>query len=226
VQRFSIGRAAFDEEEPVCADSAPLPEEALLGGATTMHELTSGEPEFAFLQMAGNISATNGQKFMLGRRAVHTSFDDGHHDEHPDNPVWTEQSGKLGPLSINKSCNQCHASNSRAVPPATGTALDKYVFKVGDQRGNPDPMWGGVLQPTGGEPSPSIASFAEERGLRQPVFAFNGGTPAHFSPRIAPQLVGMGLLEAIPETEILKLADPSDANQDGVSGTARRVKDD
>ena len=34
--------------------------------------------------------------------------------------------------------------------------------------------------------------------LRKP-FGFEGETPAHYSPRIAPQLVGMGLLEAIAE---------------------------
>jgi CxxC motif-containing protein (DUF1111 family) len=220
-----LGAPCQNQEEPVCADSAPLPEEALLGGATTIHELTSGEPELVFLQMAGNMSAINGQKFMLGRRAIHTSFDDGHHDEHAENPVWSEQSGKLGPLSINRSCNQCHASNSRALPPATGTTLDQYVFKIGDEQGKPDSMWGGVLQPMGGEPSPSIASWMEQGGLRTPVFVFDGGTPAQFSPRVAPQLVGMGLLEAIPETDILASADPTDTNQDGVSGTVRRVKD-
>jgi CxxC motif-containing protein (DUF1111 family) len=220
-----LGAECQNQDEEVCRDSEPIPEEALLGGYTAHHELTSGEPENVFMQMAGNINSINGQRFVLGRRAIHTSFDDGHHDESPENPYWTEQAGKLGPLSINKSCNQCHAQNSRAVPPATGTALNKYVVKVGDKDGNADPQWGGVLQPSGGEPSPSIASWETVDGLRKPVFAFNGGTPTNFSPRVSPQLVGMGLLEAIPETEILKLADPDDANQDGVSGRIRKVED-
>lgn len=43
------------------------------------------------------------------------------------------------------------------------------------------------------------------------------------SPRIAPQMIGMGLLEAIPEADIRALADPEDVNQDGISGRARRV---
>jgi CxxC motif-containing protein (DUF1111 family) len=210
-------------EEPACKDSEPIPEEALLGGYTTIHELSSGEPEHVFLQMAGNMNSFNGQKFMLGRRAIHTHFDDGHHDEHVENPAWTEQVGKLGPLFINKACNACHFENSRAVP--TTGALNKYVVKVGDEMGNPTAEWGGALQPGGGEPAPSIASWTEENGLRKPVFSFAGGTPTNFSPRVSPQLVGMGLLEAIPETEILKLADPDDANQDGVSGRVRKVKD-
>lgn len=62
------------------------------------------------------------------------------------------------------------------------------------------------LQPTGsaGEGSVSIASWTElGNGLRSPNYQFGGRTPATFSARIAPRLVGIGLLEAIPETAIL-----------------------
>jgi CxxC motif-containing protein (DUF1111 family) len=38
------------------------------------------------------------------------------------------------------------------------------------------------------------------------------------SPRVAPQMIGLGLLEAIPAADILALADPDDANGDGISG--------
>ncbi len=38
------------------------------------------------------------------------------------------------------------------------------------------------------------------------------------SPRLSPQVIGMGLLEAIPEADIRALADPQDANGDGISG--------
>jgi CxxC motif-containing protein (DUF1111 family) len=43
------------------------------------------------------------------------------------------------------------------------------------------------------------------------------------SPRIAPQMIGMGLLEAIPADVIIKGADPDDRNGDGVSGRVNRV---
>jgi CxxC motif-containing protein (DUF1111 family) len=222
------GAVCQNKDEVVCRDSEPIPEEAWLGGHTTMHEITSGEPENAFLQMAGNLAPVNGQAFVRGRRTIHTNFDDGHHDESPENPAWDEQKGKLGPLFINHSCNQCHMNNSRAVPPATGTALTKYVIKVGTEDGHADPMLGEVLQPADktGEPSVSISGWEEANGLRKPTFAFAGGTaPTHFSPRVSPQIVGMGLLEAIPELDILKLDDPDDANKDGISGRARLLKD-
>lgn len=38
------------------------------------------------------------------------------------------------------------------------------------------------------------------------------------SPRLTPQIIGMGLLEAIPESDIRTLADPDDKNGDGISG--------
>ena len=43
------------------------------------------------------------------------------------------------------------------------------------------------------------------------------------SPRVAPQMIGMGLIEAIPEADILALADPDDEDGDGISGRASRV---
>lgn len=43
------------------------------------------------------------------------------------------------------------------------------------------------------------------------------------SPRLSPQVIGMGLLEAIPESDILANADPDDKNGDGISGRASEV---
>jgi CxxC motif-containing protein (DUF1111 family) len=71
----------------------------------------------------------------------------------------------------------------------------------------------------------SISSWSEANGLRWPNFSFNGIAPVHFSARIAPQLVGMGLLEAISEADIEALADPADNNGDGISGRMRLVTD-
>jgi CxxC motif-containing protein (DUF1111 family) len=43
------------------------------------------------------------------------------------------------------------------------------------------------------------------------------------SPRVAPQMIGLGLLEAIPAADILAHADPEDADGDGISGRAQIV---
>ena len=65
--------------------------------------------------------------------------------------------------------------------------------------------------------------------LRKPTYsaANLGYGPLHpeatLSPRVAPQMIGLGLLEAIPAADILALADPDDADGDGVSGRANVV---
>ena len=46
-----------------------------------------------------------------------------------------------------------------------------------------------------------------------------------FSARLAPQVFGVGLLDAIPQENILKLVDENDKDNDGISGRASMVKD-
>ena len=209
--------------------SLPIDEEGWLGGLTTLPYQYSDEPRDHFMQMAGNLSGDNAQPFVLGRRLVHTDFEDGKHNEDPENPVFEEQAGKLGPHYINESCDSCHVQNTRSLPPEVGTPLTQYVIKIGDEEGNPDPLLGGVFQPgsyTGdSEGTVSIKSWTQEGGLRSPNYEFSDVTPAAFSARAAPQLVGMGLLEAIPEAAIEALADIGDADGDGISGRMRVVTD-
>lgn len=45
------------------------------------------------------------------------------------------------------------------------------------------------------------------------------------SPRIASSMIGLGLLENIPASDIRAQADPNDINNDGISGRANRVRD-
>lgn len=67
-------------------------------------------------------------------------------------------------------------------------------------------------------------SGGEIASLRQPAYtaADPGYGPLHpdamLSPRVAPQMIGLGLLEAIPAADILANADPDDADGDGISG--------
>lgn len=219
-------------------DSFPLAPNAWLGGKTTLPYQYSNEPEHRFKQLAGNISPASGQLFMLGRRLHHTDFGDGSHSE-AGNPIYSQQVGKLGPKFIARSCVECHINNGRALPAAVGTPLTKWVFKVGSAvSGTAHPTLGHVLQPqsTSGpnEGNVAIASYTTTSGqygdgtpysLQQPNYTFAGTTPAFFSARIAPQLVGMGLLEAVSESTIAALADPADANADGISGRMQTILD-
>jgi CxxC motif-containing protein (DUF1111 family) len=221
-------KGVFGDASTERENSHPLPEEAWLGGRTTIHQQTSDEPADVFMQLATNMAPQNGQVFVKGRRVHHTNFTTGIHDE-PDNPVWTEQMGKAGPNYVNLSCTACHHKNSRAIPPAAGTALTQYVFKVGDADGKPNPKIGSVFQPQGvggaGEGTVTLTGWTEANGLRKPAYAFTGTVPTNYSARISPQLVGIGLLEAIPESAVQALADPDDADKDGISGKMQIVTD-
>lgn len=213
------------------AESLPIPMQRRLGGATTTHRSESNEPDNVFMQMATNTAPKHSQPFMRGRRLVHTSFVDGLHDENPvANPPQSQYAGLSAPSYVNTSCNSCHVRNGRAPTAEVGEALPKWVFKVGDGEGGPDPERGNVLQPVadGGDSSEgtvTLGPWIEEDGLRSPTFVYEGGEPQYVSPRISPQLVGMGLLEAIPETSLEALADPDDADGDGISGRMHVVVD-
>ncbi len=212
-------------------DSVKIPEKAWLGGKTTLPYMHSNEPDNHFIQMATNLASQNGQPFVLGRRVHHASFIDGSHDEHvADNGTFPDTVSKAGPRYVHDRCSGCHVRNGRAAPAPIGQPLEKWVFKVADANGNPHPNLGRSLQPkaTGGaagEGQVSIAFWSESNGLRKPSYQFSGVAPARFSARVAPQLVGMGLLEAIPEAAILAKEDINDANGDGISGRANRIAD-
>ena len=235
---YIVGEGLVPWEEGSNRDSYPLPEHTWMGGKTTVHHNGSDEPEHAFKQMATNTSPTNGQPFMLGRRLHHTDFGDGSHSE-SGNPTFYAQRNKIGSKFINRSCVDCHVNNGRALPPDVGASMFQTVMKVGsDAAGSPHATLGSVLQPqsTSGSPegSATIASYTYTNGqygdgtpyqLRKPNYSFSGTTPAFYSARVAPPLVGLGLLEAISEDDVLALEDPNDADGDGISGRAQMVTD-
>lgn len=67
--------------------------------------------------------------------------------------------------------------------------------------------------------------------LRKPHYSVDNlaygplGADTTLSPRIANPMIGMGLIEAIADSDILAKADPDDADGDGISGRAARARD-
>ncbi len=81
------------------------------------------------------------------------------------------------------------------------------------------------------EPVAGSYPDGEEYELRRPVYHvrdlsygdFSDGIL--FSSRVAPQLIGMGLLGAVPEATLLELADPDDEDGNGISGRVNEATD-
>jgi CxxC motif-containing protein (DUF1111 family) len=105
----------------------------------------------------------------------------------------------------------------------------------------PEPTYGAQLQELGVqghagegrmlvtyEEMPVALAGGEVVSLRRPSYriADLGYGPLHprtmISPRMAPQMIGLGLIEAIPSEAILAREDPDDRDGDGISGRANR----
>ena len=126
-------------------------------------------------------------------------------------------------------------------PDAEGSApRDGYP-----RAGVPEPTYGEQLQnfSVRGVPAEGEMTIAyrerrlaladgETASLRVPAYGVTGLRygPLHpramLSPRVTPPIIGMGLLEAVPEEDILAGADPDDADGDGISGRPNRVWSD
>jgi CxxC motif-containing protein (DUF1111 family) len=81
------------------------------------------------------------------------------------------------------------------------------------------------------EEHPVTLADGETMTLRRPTYGIDGlnyGSLGHdttLSARIAQPTLGLGLIEAIHEDDILRQADPDDADGDGISGKAAMVRD-
>lgn len=225
-------------------DSDVLPDATLLGGDASVSYNYSEEPMRGFQQMVNNIGIQNTMRFVQGRRLFHTSFADGKHSEHPnDNPIFTQHVNQLGPRFNQVQCIGCHIANGRSAAATIGARLDTMSFLTGgaatDGRRAADPNYGLTVLQRAADASASDFSVTLQRQditvrtlpdgerveLAKPVYAFKGPAPVDFSARQAPQVIGMGLLEAVAEDTLLALADPDDRDGDGIRGTANIVRD-
>lgn len=226
--------------QPEVTATEPDPAERLPGGETTNRLLLGSN---AFTRPASNISAEHEAAFHTGNSFFSQAWVQA--------PASTEARDGLGPLFNARSCSACHFKDGRGSPPLEedeeflGILLRLSV--PGAEPGDApveDPDYGGQLQPfaiNGVEPegrprvtyeeSVELYADGEQYTLQSPTFEIL--EPAYgplasdllVSPRVAPVVIGLGLLEAIPEARLRELADPDDADSDGISGRINRVPD-
>jgi CxxC motif-containing protein (DUF1111 family) len=150
-------------------------------------------------------------------------------------PASTRATDGLGPLFNARSCVRCHAGGGRGTLQIDEQGLlssPALVLQLSN-----DPVYGLQLQSNAiqGHAAEArivvhnrLASILFADGERialqrrdfQPIdLAYGEFHPAtRISPRLAPSLRGLGLIEQISEQEILRYADPDDRDNDGISG--------
>ncbi|MDZ7267198.1 MAG: thiol oxidoreductase [candidate division KSB1 bacterium] len=111
----------------------------------------------------------------------------------------------LGPIFNQTSCESCHPAEGRGHPSTNLTRFGRATaggFDYLPERGGPQ-LQDRALPGYPAEKLPAEATAISERG--------------------GPLVVGLGLIEAIPDETILAREDPNDAEGDGISGRANFV---
>ena len=158
----------------------------------------------------------------------------------------------LGPIYNNVSCINCHSRDGRGRPPDIHEELVSLLFRLSLPNNDkviegkqpiPVPGYGTQLNnraiygtPAEGNVNityteqPLVTSDGTKVYLRYPSYKIIDTyhplpEVIEVSPRVAPVVFGLGLLEAIPEQTVLSNADESDLNKDGISGKPNFVWD-
>lgn len=224
------GNAGYDTKAPISASP---------GGDTT--QPTRGKNSFSL--PAANINRDQLRIFFFGNKLFNTNWVIA--------PASVKSLDGLGPTFNRVSCSGCHLRDGRGQPPTEkgGEFLSMLVrlsIPGENEHGgpNPHPAYGDQLNDRAITSIPAegrvIIEHTEIRGqfadgtpysLFQPDYhfadlAFGSLEPEiMYSPRVAPAVFGLGLLEAISEEDLEALADPEDADGDGISGRINHVWD-
>ena len=221
-----------------CTQAAPIddPLGEKAGGDTTVY--ATGRNAFSF--PAANLNDVERTRFVIGNSFFKRNWVQA--------PASTKARDGLGPHFIARSCGGCHVNDGRGAPPEAGQQPVGLLIRlsipgIGAQGGIvPEPTYGNqfnnaAVQNVKPEGKVDIV-YTEVRGsfadgtayvLQQPSYRFRDlgyGPMAQnvlVSPRIAPQIIGVGLLEAIPEAEILRNAREQAAGKGHINGPIKGV---
>src|SRR6266480_2029100 len=119
-----------------------------------------------------------------------------------------------GPLFNNNACSQCHED---PVTGGVGEELETHQSAFNAPVCDDLSAIGGPVIQDSVTPALHVALGID----KEPALPEATATAL----RTTPSLLGFGLLEAVPDAEILTLADPFDRNGDGISGRPNRTAD-
>jgi CxxC motif-containing protein (DUF1111 family) len=225
--RYRVGVGGLTAQSADSSGDLGPTADAQLAGDTTIPWIYA-EPELYFSQMVLNMQPEHVRAWIRGRRLFHTDFGSGEHSE-PGNPAFEAHASKLGPMFSATRCSTCHERDGRGGMPELGQPLRSMVVKL-----DPSSALGNQLQEQEGiarldsfETREVMLADGTAITLQKPVFAFEGVDASELAPsiRVARQIPGMGLLEAIADADILARADADDCDGNGISGRASVVSD-
>jgi CxxC motif-containing protein (DUF1111 family) len=221
-----------------CQKAAEFPadkyDERLSGGDATVFDATS----HSFSNMFPSLTGYDAEVHGFGDAAFSKIFVTA---PAPVNPG-------LGVIFNNNSCISCHHNDGIGLPTA-GESRSSLLVRISipgtDEHGGPlaAPGYGLQLQDKavfGKTPECKINiayddqtySFAdgETYALRAPTYTLSNlytslSAGYMLSPRLAPPMIGLGLMESIPESTIVAMADPDDKDGDGIKGHPNYVWD-
>ena len=235
----SILLSACDSESPVAVESTRIfSTSEFSGGETTVFDASS----HAFSIPAPNLSDASLAKHLEGDVEFEAVFVTAPAVVNPG----------LGPIYNNVSCINCHSRDGRGRPPNADEGLVSLLFRLSLPKAE-DSVVGKPPTPVPGFGTQlnnrAIVEAAPEGKVKidytEQTLTTADGTRVHLrypnytvtetyqplpenvevSPRVAPAVFGLGLLEAIPEETILAYADENDVDGDGISGKPNYVWD-
>lgn len=225
--------------------SQPEPGEALSGGSTTVMKFDQN----AYSMPSANLAPMRRLDFSVGNSFFRNPWVIA-----PASTTARDGLGPLLNTNACQNCHIKDGRGHPPAPDATSAVsmLVRLSIPAGPEHAEvvrergiaPEPSYGGQLQDMaipGVAPEGKVrlrysteqVRFADgtEVELRRPEIELNDLAYGDMHPdtrmslRIAPPMIGLGLLEAIPEEALLANADPDDRDGDGISGRPNRVFD-
>lgn len=232
---ISFFNCSNDDYEPIVVEAQYEEGEELLTGALGVNSTSSN----AFGFEISGLSFVQQAEFATGNSLFNQTW--------VSSPASTTARDGLGPTFNARACATCHFKDGRGEAFINGEDSSGFLMRLSlpgqDSNGDAIPVlgYGTQLQDranNGIDFEAKIAATYETitgayadgttYELKKPKYSFSQESFGSLSgvlmsPRVAQQTIGLGLISALPDEEITKLADETDADNDGISGRANYV---
>lgn len=233
-QRIAVLLVACATAQPLAAQTSRIAPSNAHGAARHLEDTVRDATSNAFSFPSPLLHASDRRAFSVGNAIFRSNWVTA--------PSATAGLDGLGPLFNARSCSSCHLRDGRSRPPKAGERnrhglLIRIGIRTAGRADAPHALYGDQIQdqaipgmqaearveirwlPTtgtyeDGEPFELIAPRYDLVDLAHGTL----GDEVVLGGRVAPQMIGLGLLESIGTDGLRKIADPDDRDGDGISG--------